>query len=64
MKRYLCLLAVLVSPALPALAADDKPAVDPYDQSQVKLEVPPLRRDWRTVLRRGEERFKASRTWT
>ena len=28
-----------------------------------EFEVPPLRRDWRTVLRRGEERFKAWRTW-
>ena len=28
-----------------------------------EFDVPPLRRDWRTVLRRGEERFKAWRTW-
>ena len=28
-----------------------------------EFDVPPLRRDGRTLLRRGEERFKASRTW-
>jgi len=28
-----------------------------------EFDVPPLRRDSRTVLRRGEERFKAWRTW-
>ena len=28
-----------------------------------EFEVPPLRRDWRSVLRRGEQRFTAWRTW-
>jgi len=29
-----------------------------------ELHVPPLRRDWRAVLRRGEDRFGAWRTWS